>query len=109
MQKNTANKANTQASHSFKAKDMNHKGFYDNLGEIHCVTLRCCLKMKNEEHSTPAGLMRPSDSRKRLVVFFIVFDSFLHFNTSLAPHECRPSLALQLPLIRERLATEPEI
>lgn len=47
MQNNTTNKANTQASCSFKSHDMDHKGFYDILGEICGATLKGCLKVKD--------------------------------------------------------------
>lgn len=95
---------------------MDHKGFYDILGEICGATLRGCLKVKDTpllqawwDRQTQGCKTEGTLKKKKKGFFYIVFDSGFHFADSLAPHECRCSLALQLPLIKERLANDPVI
>lgn len=75
QKKNTTNKANTQASHSCKSHDVDHQGFCDILGEIHCVTLRCCLNVKDTpllqawwDHQTQG--CKTEGTLKTIIIFF---------------------------------------
>lgn len=56
---------NTQGKHlrscSLKYQDMDCKGFYNILGEIHCVNTEILLE--SEGHSSSAGMVRLSNSR----------------------------------------------
>lgn len=100
------NTASTQASHSFKSHGI--EILYNTLGKICCLTLRCCLK---KGHSTAAGLtaLRMQNLKQWEQENSIFSNSFLHYVHTLEIHKHRHLLALQLHLIKERLATEPII